>query len=267
MKMLEMHKGNWPIKHNIFGVNISATSYEELLNIVIETAKMKKSACVTHIPIHGLIIGTRDLTFRNILNNFEVVAPDGMPVKTILNLLYKTKLHDRVYGPEFMLRVCERAAYEKIGIYLYGSYIHVVNNLKRTLIKRFPSLRVVGCESPPFRELSLNEDKIMVKRINSSNAEIVFIGLGCPKQDIFAYKHKKNINAVQICVGAAFDFISGTKRMAPSWMQRNSLEWLFRLLQEPKRLWKRYFFNNTIFLWYLFLQLTGIKKFTNNYFK
>jgi len=259
--MIGLNKKKWPIKYNIFGVDISATDYKEELEIVIEASKAKESACVSHIPVHGLILGATDPVFRTILNSFEIVAPDGMPVKVALNKLYKTQLNDRVYGPEFMLRVCERASTEKIGIYLYGSLPHVVNNLRKNLLKLFPSLRVAGYESPPFRELTSEEDNAMIKRINSSGAQIVFIGLGCPKQDMFAYEHKGSIDAVQICVGAAFDFLSGNKKMAPAWMQKKSLEWLCRLLQEPRRLWKRYFFTNSIFLWYFLLQLTGLKKF------
>jgi len=250
-----------PSKYNIFGVNVSATTYEEAAEIVIETSKKNESVCVSHIPVHGLVLGATDPVFRTILNSFDIIAPDGMPVKIALNMLYKTQLHDRVYGPEFMLRVCQKAALEKIGIYLYGSFPHVIEDLRKNLLGLFPSLVISGYESPPFRELTNEESEDLVERINSSGARIVFIGLGCPKQDIFAFKHKKKISAVQICVGAAFDFISGNKKMAPQWMQKKSLEWLYRLLQEPGRLWRRYFFTNSIFLYYLFLQLTGLKKF------
>lgn len=261
--MLDKGKYNWPDKYNVFGVDVSATDYSDMVDVVIQAASEGSSSCISHIPVHGLILGATDSRFRKILNSFETVAPDGMPVKIALNKLYRMNLNDRVYGPEFMLRVCERAADEGIGVYLYGSYPDVIDKLRKNLLMRFPSLRIVGYESPPFRELSRDEDDSMIRRINSSGAQIVFIGLGCPKQDIFAYKHKNKINAVQICVGAAFDFLSGNKKMAPSWMQKRSLEWLFRLSQEPKRLWKRYFLTNSIFLWYFFLQLTGLKKFKN----
>ncbi len=251
----------WPRKYNIIGINVSATTYDEALSAVIDAVKAKMSACISHMPVHGLMIGAKDYKFRTMLNNFEIVAPDGMPVKMVLNFLYKAKLPDRVYGPEFMLRVCEMAASEKIGIYLYGSRPHVVCNLKKKLVELFPSLLVVGYESPPFRTLNPEEESAVIKRINSSGAQIVFLGLGCPKQDVFAYEHRKSIEAIQICVGAAFDFLAGEKKMAPAWMQRNSLEWLFRLLQEPRRLWRRYLFANSIFLLMLILQLTGLKKF------
>lgn len=259
--MLDKGKYNWPNKYNIFGVGVSGTNYDDMADVVVQAASEGISSCISHIPVHGLILGATDPGFREILNSFEIVAPDGMPVKIALNNLYKTNLNDRVYGPEFMLRVCDRAADEGIGIYLYGSYPDVIDKLRKNLLMRFPSLRIVGYESPPFRELSRDEDNSLMRRINSSCAQIAFIGLGCPKQDIFAYKHKNKIKAVQICVGAAFDFLSGNKKMAPSWMQKRSLEWLFRLSQEPKRLWKRYFLTNSIFLWYFFLQLTGLKKF------
>jgi len=129
------------------------------------------------------------------------------------------------------------------------------------LITRFPNLKIVGYEPSVFRQLTKEEDEDLVKRVNKSGAGIIFIGLGCPLQEKFAFEHKNKINAVQICNGAAFDFLSGEKKMAPKWMQRCSLEWFFRLLNEPKRLYKRYLITNTIFLLYLFLQTIGIKKY------
>ena len=147
-----------------------------------------------------------------------------------------------------MLRLCHRAVLEGIGVYLYGSTPEVVKKLSANLLSWFPGLRLVGLESPPFRNLTEEEDREVVYRINSSGAGLVFLGLGCPQQDHFAFDHRSRIMAVQICVGAAFDFHSGNKRMAPSWMQNNGLEWLFRLLQEPNRLWRRYIFTNITFL-------------------
>ena len=254
--------GIWPRKKNVLGVGISATTYDELLESVIEAVKVRRSACVSHLAVHGLITGSQDREIRKILNKFEVIAPDGMPVRLALNLLYKAQLPDRVYGPEFTLRVCERAAADGIGVYLYGSYPQVVNDLRANLLKRYPRLRIAGCEPSIFRPLTEAEDKDLVTRINESGAGVVFLGLGCPLQERFAYEHKAKIKAVQICVGAAFDFHSGNKKMAPAWMQRNSLEWLYRLVQEPRRLCGRYLVTNTIFLSKLILQLSGLKKYT-----
>jgi exopolysaccharide biosynthesis WecB/TagA/CpsF family protein len=160
-----------------------------------------------------------------------------------------------------MLYVCDQAAVNEIGVYLYGSYPNVVENLRDNLIARFPKLRIVGCEPSVFRQLTKREDEALVDRIDRSGAGIVFLGLGCPLQEIFAYAHRGRIPAVQICVGAAFDFHAGNKKMAPVWMQQYSLEWVFRLTQEPRRLWPRYIITNTMFLMYFFLQLTKLKRF------
>jgi exopolysaccharide biosynthesis WecB/TagA/CpsF family protein len=252
----------WPRKYNVLGVGISATTYEDLLESVIDLAKARMPACVSHLAVHGLVTASRDQELFDILNDFEIVAPDGMPVKAALNVLYKTRLPDRVYGPEFTLRVCERAAADGIGVYLYGSYPKVVEALREKMLERYPKLRVVGCEPSKFRPLTESEDNDLVMRINKSGAGVIFLGLGCPFQERFAHEHKDKIKAVQICVGAAFDFHSGNKKMAPVWMQRNSLEWLFRILQEPRRLWRRYFVTNTIFLSKFFLQFTGLRKYS-----
>ena len=252
-------KFRWPPKRNVLGVKVSLTTYEEALEAVIHAAKKRRSACVSHLAVHGLVIGAQDQLVKAMLDEFEIVAPDGIPVKIALNLLYKTQLPDRVYGPKFMLRVCERAAKERIGIYLYGSHRQVVTALSKNLSHRFPKLRIVGCEPSVFRPLTKTEDKLLVHRINDSGASILFLGLGCPLQEQFAYEHKDKIKAVQICVGAAFDFHAGNKRMAPKWMQRNGLEWLYRFMQEPARLYRRHFSTYSIFIVKLFLQVFRFK--------
>ncbi|KKL67334.1 hypothetical protein LCGC14_2136020 [marine sediment metagenome] len=258
--MKDKDSGIWPCKNLVFGVGISATTYDELLESVIEAVKRKRPACISHLAVHGLVTSSQERELRQILNEFDVVAPDGMPVRLALNMLYGAQLPDRVYGPEFTLRVCERAAADGIGVFLYGSYPQVVDDLRANLLKRYPRLRIVGSEPSIFRPLTEAEDKDLVTRINESGAGVVFLGLGCPLQERFAYEHRAKIKAVQICVGAAFDFHSRNKKMAPAWIQRNSLEWLYRLVQEPRRLCGRYLVTNTIFLSKLILQLSGLKK-------
>jgi len=250
-----------PSKQNIFGVDVSVTQYEEALEFVACAAKARRPACISHIAVHGLVVGSQDAEFRSILNEFDIIAPDGQPVRLALNILYKTRLPDRCCGPEFMTRVCDWAAAEGIGVYLYGSHLHIVKALRKKLRIKFPQLHIVGWEPSVFRPLTEAEDDALVRRINESGANIVFIGLGCPLQEKFAYAHRGRIKAVQICVGAAFDFHSGSKKMAPAWMQRLSLEWFFRLSQEPRRLWRRYLFTNTVFLSKIFLQLCGFKRY------
>jgi N-acetylglucosaminyldiphosphoundecaprenol N-acetyl-beta-D-mannosaminyltransferase len=237
----------WPAKHEVMGVGVSATTYAEATAAIMAAARAGTPAIATALPVHGVVTASRDAELGRQVNSFELVAPDGQPVRWALNAVHGARLRDRVYGPELMLRLCAAAAGEGMGIYLYGSEPKVVADLKERLVARFPELRVVGCESPPFRPLDVEEDREVVGRINASGARLVFLGLGCPRQDEFAFAHRSSLKAVQICVGAAFDFHSGNKRMAPGWMQRRGLEWLFRLLEEPGRLWRRYLFTNTAF--------------------
>lgn len=258
--MNDERQAQWPRKYNLFGVEISATTYEEALEVTMAAAEQGRAAIVTHLA-EGVVMLSSDPSLRSKVNSFEIVAPDGQPVRWALNLLYGTNLPDRVYSPELVLKLCRRAAEAGVGVYLYGSYPNVVERLRANLIRQFPSLQVVGCVSPPFRPLTPEEDEAAVEQINRSGAGLVFLGLGCPLQDVFAYDHRHSIKAVQVCVGAAFDFLAGNKKMAPKWMQRNGLEWLYRLMQEPRRLWRRYLVTNTIFLIKLFLQLTRLKNF------
>jgi exopolysaccharide biosynthesis WecB/TagA/CpsF family protein len=239
---------NCPIRYDLFGIMVSATDYRQAEEAVMQAAKSGVAATVAHMPVHGLMTVVADENFRAVLNSFDMVCPDGHPVRWALNSIYKLKLKDRVYGPDFMLMLCRRAAAEKIPIYLYGSTQPVLDALKENLSKRFPGLMIAGAESPPFRKLTDEEDRQVVERINGSGARLVFIGLGCPKQEHFAYEHKSSIKAVQLCVGAAFDFLAGTKVQAPKWMQNAGLEWLFRLVSEPIRLGPRYFITNTRFI-------------------
>jgi exopolysaccharide biosynthesis WecB/TagA/CpsF family protein len=238
----------WPRKFNLFGVRVSATSCDEAEEAVIAAAKQRLPAVVSHHDVRALIDASRDRGLREAANSFEIVAPDGQPVRWALNACHHAGLGHPVTGSALMLRLCQRAAQEGLSIYLYGSTPQVSDALRRELIRKCPGLNVAGTDCPPFRPLSPEEDDEAVRRINESGASIVFLGLGYPKQDRFAFAHRHSIRAVQMCVGAAFDFLSGQKRRAPCWMQRRGLEWLFRLFQEPRRLGRRYLINNTLFL-------------------
>ncbi len=237
----------WPAKYRILGVQVSATTYDEAVDAILLAARTRQPAIVSLHPVHALIPASNDVRLREAVNRFDMVAPDGQPVRWALKWIHGVRLEDRVYGPELMLRVCSRAAQEGVGVYLYGSTQAIIDALSHKLPARFPGLKIAGAESPPYRELTADEDEATVRRINDSGEGIVFVGLGAPKQDWFAHEHRNRISAVQVCVGAAFDFHAGTVPMAPPWMQRNGLEWLFRLCMEPKRLWKRYLTANSQF--------------------
>ncbi len=243
----------WPRKFDVLGTEVSATTYDELVPKFIAAAKQGQPALATFLPVHGIVTAANDLTYRYRINAFDVVGPDGQPVRWALNRLHlRTQgagLADRVYGPELMMRLCVAAANHSVPIYLYGSTPEVLAALSVRLTQRCPGLQIAGTESPPFRRLSDGETAAVIDRINSSGAGLLFIGLGCPRQDIFAHDNRHAIRPVQLCVGAAFDFHAGTKKTAPAWMQKRGLEWLFRLTQEPGRLWKRYLVTNTAFIY------------------
>lgn len=250
----------WPGKVDLFGVAVSPTTYEEATATVLQAAERGVPGIVACQAVHAVVTASCNPELMENVNAFDMVTPDGQPVRWALNLLYGTKLTDRVYGPELMLRLCRSAAGRGVSIYLYGGSPQVVETLQENLRSQFAGLEIAGYESPPFRELTEEEDRAVVERINNSGAGLVFIGLGCPKQDRFAYAHRDSLRAVQICVGAAFDFHAGAKPMAPAWMQRHGLEWLYRLVKEPRRLWHRYLVTNSVFLGKLGLALCRRRK-------
>ncbi len=251
----------WPRKLDLFGVQVSATTYDEVVQATLETAERNQSALVTAHAVHAIVCAATNRGLRNKINQFDAVCPDGQPVRWSLNWLYKTGLRDRVYGPELMRCMLKACAASKVPVYFYGSTPEVIDQLNNSLSKAFPDLEIAGSESPPFRKLSEEEKVATANRINESGAKVVFVGLGAPKQDEVAFEFRGSVNAVLVCVGAAFDFHAGNKKMAPGWMQKLGLEWFFRLGCEPRRLFWRYLSTNSVFLWKLFgytcLKLVG----------
>ncbi len=237
-----------PQRHDIFGVRVSATHYSEVVSWCLDRARQNKGGTVDLMAVHSLVTATRDPEYLKKINQFDVVAPDGQPVRWALNRFHKANLADRVYGPEFTIRMCAAAAEAGVSIYLYGSSPEVIELLQKNLLAKYPTLKIAGAESPPFRPLTPEEDAAVIERINASGAKLVFLGTGCPKQELFAHAHRDSIRGVQLCVGAAFDFHAGKKKIAPAWMQKRGLEWLYRLCSEPKRLFKRYLVTNSIFV-------------------
>jgi len=236
------------IKHDLFGVKVCPTTYAQTVAWCINRAKSGQGACVDLMAVHSLVVATQDQKYLERINSFEIVAPDGQPVRWALNWFYRSALKDRVYGPKFTLELCKEAANAAVSIYLYGGTDAVLAKFASVLRERYPTLKIAGQEAPPFRPLTIEEDAAVVNRVNNSGAGLLFIGIGCPKQENFAFEHRNSIRAVQLCVGAAFDFHAGVKKMAPSWMQKRGLEWLYRLLTEPGRLWKRYLVTNSIYV-------------------
>lgn len=238
----------WPRKVDVMGVQVSVCDYDSAVKAIVSAAQQGEPGIVGCHAVHAIVTMASDPQLKQMANSFRMITPDGQPVRWAMNALHRAGLRQRVYGPELTMRLCQAAADEGLAIYLYGGNDEVSRKLVERLQQQFPGLQIAGAEAPPFRQLTAAEDQEVIDRINQSGAQLVFIGLGCPKQDLFAHAHRDTIQAVQICVGAAFDFHAGAKPMAPGWMQATGLEWLYRLIQEPRRLWKRYLVTNTQFV-------------------
>jgi N-acetylglucosaminyldiphosphoundecaprenol N-acetyl-beta-D-mannosaminyltransferase len=217
-------------------------------------AALRESRYVCICNVHSVVTATQDTFFQKVLYAADMATADGAPIAWMLR--HRGFLQQqRINGPDLMWRYCEEAARRGESIYLYGSSPETLNALQDRLIKTFPRLKIAGAVSPPFRPLTDEEDQAEVARINNSGAGTVWVSLGCPKQEKWMASHKGRVNAVMIGVGAAFDYHAGTITRAPLWMQKAGLEWLVRLIHEPRRLWKRYLITNTLFIWFTLHQL------------
>jgi N-acetylglucosaminyldiphosphoundecaprenol N-acetyl-beta-D-mannosaminyltransferase len=246
---------------NLLGVRVSAIHMQMALDRFAKWIENQEKSytCVTNV--HVIMEAQASVGLRRSLNNAGMVTPDGMPLVWYSHL--KGYPHvSRVYGPDLLLAACQRSLETGWSHYFYGGAPGVAEKLVEKLCARFPGLRVAGSSTPPFRPLSVEEDQAAVEEINASGADILWVGLGAPKQELWMAEHLGRIAApVMVGVGAAFDFHAGVKRQAPRWMQRSGLEWLFRLVSEPTRLWKRYLVNNPLFVWLVLLQLLGVKRY------
>jgi exopolysaccharide biosynthesis WecB/TagA/CpsF family protein len=235
-------------KRNVLGVLIDAVDYDAATDQVVTAAHERRPFALTALAVHGVMTGVLDPAHNARLNSFDLVTPDGQPVRWALNLLHGAGLADRVYGPTLTLRVLARCAEEGLPVYLYGSTEDTLSRLIPALERMFPALKIAGVESSKFRPVQPGEDVEIADRIRSSGARLVLVGLGCPRQEVFAYAMRPLLDMPLMAVGAAFDYHAGLLRKPPPWMQRAGLEWLWRLGLEPKRLWRRYVVLNPAYL-------------------
>jgi len=246
---------------NVLGVRVSSIN----MSIAMETIKgwieRREPNYVTVADVNSIMVGQRDPEFLRIHNKAGMVTPDGMPL-VWLGRYNGNKNVERVYGPDLMLALCEKSIANGCRHYLYGGHEGVPELLKSRLEQRFPGIKIVGTYSPPFRALSNEEDEKIIKTINSAKPDIVWVGLGAPKQERWMAEHVGRLGVpVLIGVGAAFDFNAGLKKQAPLWMQKRGLEWVFRLVTEPRRLWRRYLGNNPRFVFLIIQQALGLKRY------
>jgi N-acetylglucosaminyldiphosphoundecaprenol N-acetyl-beta-D-mannosaminyltransferase len=245
----------------VLGVKVSSLQIRDVV------AQMDQWVCernfchyIAVTGMHGVTEAQHDARFMHILNSADLVVADGMPL-VWLGRLRGHDMRRRVYGPELMSAFCAHGVSRGVRHFLYGGNPGVADRLATALQARFPGLQIAGTCSPPFHALTKEEDNEHVKTINESQADVVWVSLSEIKQDTWMFEHRDRLHApVLVGVGAAFDFHTGLKRQAPGWMREGGLEWLYRLLQEPRRLWRRYLVYGSEFVWRVTLELIGLRK-------
>lgn len=238
----------------VIGAPIDVLDWNEALGRIGRWAAARESRYVCICNVHSVVTARGDAGFGRTVCEADMATPDGAPVAWMLRRLGHYG-QARINGPDLMWRYCAQAARTGESIYLYGGSEETLDILQRKLIDAHPGLRIAGAWSPPFRALTLEEDAEAVRRINDSGAGVVWVSLGCPKQELWMAAHRGRVQAVMVGVGAAFDYHAGTLRRAPGWMQRAGLEWLHRLSSEPRRLWRRYLVTNSLFIFHAMRQL------------
>lgn len=248
-------------RKNLLGIPISVVDYDAATRAIVSAAEASRPMGVSALAVHGIMTGVLDHQHRYRLNQLEMLVPDGQPVRWALNLLHGTGMRDRVYGPNLMLRVLDTASQRKLPVCLFGGTPELMEQLQKRLTARFPDLIVAVAIPSRFRNLTGEEKTGLVKQIRDSGAKITFVGLGCPRQEVWAYEFRQSLSMPVLAVGAAFNFHSGKLAQAPLWMQRTGIEWFYRLIHEPKRLWRRYLLLNPYYVLLVCCQLLRLGRF------
>ncbi|MEP7144122.1 MAG: WecB/TagA/CpsF family glycosyltransferase [Ferruginibacter sp.] len=239
-------------KIDLLNISVSTGSYNDFVSSLINSAKEKKSEYTCVANVHMVVEAFKDKNFSHVVAKANVITPDGKPLSWALQILYGIK-QARVAGMDLLPDLLSHAVIQKLPVYFYGGTDELLNRTRQYTLQHYPLLKVAGFNSPPFRILSDEENESIIKEINSSGAALVFVVLGCPKQEKWMASMLGKINSVMIGVGGALPVMVGMQKRAPKWMQNSGLEWTFRLSQEPKRLFRRYLVTNSIFL-YLFIR-------------
>jgi len=246
------------VKQKIITMEVDVTSLSSALNKTIELSKSKQGTYVCVSNVHMCMETFDSECFREVVNSADLVIADGKPISWAQKIMGHKKA-EQVRGQDIMTALCQHSDKSELSIGFYGgSSDEVLTRVTDNLKQQFNNIKIAYSYSPPFRALTVAEDDKIVAEINQVNVDILFVGIGCPKQENWMAEHKDRLSCVMLGVGAAFDFIAGDKKHAPRWMQRIGCEWLFRLFSEPRRLWKRYLKQNPRFVFYFLKQL--IKK-------
>lgn len=249
-----------PLSRYILGMRVDFSSYEDAVKRVLCAAENRQPFWLCPACVQTVVEAHRAPSFSAVMDTASLVTTDGMPLVWALWLL-GIRNASRVYGPTLTERILEVAAVSGVPVGFYGSSPESLEKLQVRLLERWPGLNVAYAYSPPYRPLTPEEDCEIIERIQASGTRILFVSLGCPKHEIWAWSHHRILKIPILAVGAAFDFMAGVKPQAPAWMQAIGLEWFFRLLSEPRRLWRRYLLMNPVFVLLLVAQLTGLRHF------
>jgi len=247
---------------NVLGVGVSAINLPKAVELILEAVRTGRKGYIAVTGVHGVSEAQLDSDFRRILNNAFLNTPDGMPMSWV-GRLQGFKTMDRVYGPDLMLAVAAASSDTGVRHFLYGGVPGVADALKLSLQTRFPGMVICGTFSPPFRPLNDEEAEELIQSMAACKPDICWVGLSTPKQERFMEEYLSKLPVtLMIGVGAAFDMHTGRVKQAPFWMQRSGTEWFFRLMQEPRRLWKRYLINNPLFVMRIVTQFAGIRTYS-----
>lgn len=227
---------------NVVGFPITAIPFDSQIELMLKWAINRSSKAVCVANVHMLMEAYSNPAFASVLLEADLVTPDGMPLVWLMNILGSRQ--DRVAGMDILLALCEKMSSQNVSIFFLGSEPEILANIESRLNQEFPDLKIAGMEPLPFRPLTPDEDEAIVQKINRSGAGIVLVSLGCPKQEIWINQHRGKVKAVMLGLGGVFPVYAGVHKWAPRWVRIAGLEWLYRLFQEPRRLWKRYL--NTI---------------------
>lgn len=239
---------------NLISLNVSIGSYDYVQNWMIQEARRRVSRMVCFANVHMVIEAHRNSAIATAVNKADWVTPDGVPLAWAIRGLHHVK-QERVAGMDITASLLEQAARDGVSVFFYGSIPEVLERIREKCHERFPTLQIAGMISPPFRPSTPEEDEATIKEISDSGAGLLFVALGCPKQELWMSRMRGRIPAVMLGIGNALAVFAGEEARSPAWMQRVGLEWCFRLAQEPKRLFKRYAVTNSLYVYYIMCQL------------
>jgi N-acetylglucosaminyldiphosphoundecaprenol N-acetyl-beta-D-mannosaminyltransferase len=239
------------VKENIFTFPISIGSYQKFIDEIFKLSEQKASSYVCFANVHMVVDAYNDPQFNSVVKNADIVTPDGQPIAFFLQRLKKIN-QERVAGLDVFPDLLKEAELRNKSVFFYGATDEILHMIIDKAKSQFPALKIGGSYSPPFRKLTPEEDLNIIDHLNKSNSDLIFVALGCPKQEQWMANHRPQVKGCMLGIGHAFKVYAGIAKRSPLWMQRLSLEWAYRLFEEPGRLWKRYFYTNTFFLWLTF---------------